>query len=207
MAVTGTPRLPDAAARLPKTRAALEYAECQHAGQRRSTDGAPFIEHPREVGWLLYRAGAADHVIAAGVLHDVLEKTAISATELRTQFGSPIANLVCTVSEDGTIKGYGRRKAALRGQVAVAGPEVLMVFAADKVSKVRELRAAISIASRRHERFDESLIPPLRLAHFRHCLGMLEERLGDASLVQLLRNELVGLSHDLSAFAAAGLVA
>ena len=55
--MTGRRRLPDVAARLPKTRAALEYAEKQHAGQRRTTDGAPFIEHLLEVGWLLYRAG------------------------------------------------------------------------------------------------------------------------------------------------------
>ena len=38
----------------------------QHAGQHRSSDGAPFIEHPLEVGWLLSRTGEPDDVIAAG---------------------------------------------------------------------------------------------------------------------------------------------
>jgi (p)ppGpp synthase/HD superfamily hydrolase len=195
--VSGRRRLADLVARLPKTRAALEYATQQHAGERRSSDGAPFIEHPLEVGWLLYRAGATDDVIAAGVLHDVLEKTDVSSTELGARFGSRIAQLVQAVSEDQTISGYQGRKAALRRQAAAAGPESLMIFAADKVSKVGELRSALSEAARRHQPRAESLVPPRRLAHFRHCLGMLEERLGDSPLVHQLGTALTGLDHDL----------
>ena len=78
----------DLVARLPQTRAAVAYAERQHAGQRRSADGAPFIEHPLEVATLLYHAGASDQVIAAGVLHDTIEKTSTNATDLRARFGS-----------------------------------------------------------------------------------------------------------------------
>jgi (p)ppGpp synthase/HD superfamily hydrolase len=199
--VTGRRRLPGVVARLPKTRAALEYAKRQHVGQCRSSDGAAFIEHPLEVGWLLYRAGAPDHVIAAGVLHDVLEKTDVGGAELSARFGSQIAQLVQAVSEDQTISGYQPRKAALRQQAAAAGPEALMIFAADKVSKVGELSAALSKAARRQPRAG-SLIPPRRLAHFRRCLGMLEERLGDAPLVHQLATALAGLERDLHAFGA-----
>ena len=122
--------------------AALAYAEEQHAGQRRKVDGAPFIEHPVEVASLLYDAGASDDVIAAGVLHDTLEKTRTDLTELRARFGSRTAALVAAVSEDESIGGYATRKAALRRQVEAAGTEAMMVFAADKVSKVRELAVA-----------------------------------------------------------------
>jgi hypothetical protein len=76
-----------------------------------------------------------------------------------------------------------------------------MLFAADKVSKVRELRAALALASRHDERVDRSLLPPRRLTHLRHCLGMLEERLGGSPLVALLRTELAELDHDLNASA------
>lgn len=200
--VTGTRRLPDLVARLPKSRAALEFAQREHAGQRRSSDGAPFIEHPLEVGWLLYRAGAPDQLIAAGLLHDVLEKTTVSAGELKARFGSPIADLVSAVSEDERIDGYEPRKTALRQQVAAAGAGALMVFAADKVSKVRELRAALAAARRRRTQLDDSLLPPWRLAHLHHCLGMLEQRLGDSPLVRLLRSELGELNHDLKESAA-----
>ncbi len=168
----------------------MAYAEEQHAGQRRKIDGAPFIEHPVEVGALLYYAGASDDVIAAGVLHDTLEKTRTSLTELRARFGSRIARLVAAVSEDESIAGYATRKAALRRQVEAAGTEAMMVFAADKVSKVRELvvepegREAARLAatvSRTRQR---------RLAHYRHCLELLERHIEDSPLVRQLRTEL-----------------
>ena len=130
----------DVEAGLPTTSAALGYAHDRHAGQVRQADGAPFIEHPVEVAWLLYRAGAPDHVIAAGILHDTVEKAGADIDELRARFGPATAELVAAVSEDPAIPTYASRKAALRDQVADAGPDALMVFAADKLSKVRELR-------------------------------------------------------------------
>ena len=119
--------------RLPRADAAIEYAERVHAGQRRA-DGTPFILHPLEVASLLYHAGAPDHLIAAGVLHDVLEKTSASDEDLRRAFGPQITRLVLSVSEDERITGYAKRKAALRRQAAAAGDEALMLFAADKLS-------------------------------------------------------------------------
>jgi (p)ppGpp synthase/HD superfamily hydrolase len=172
-------RLPNVLARLPKTRAALAYAQERHAGQQRQGDGAPFIEHPLEVAWLLYLAGAPDHVIAAGVLHDTLEKTDADIIELRARFGPRTAALVAAVSEDRDIPTYARRKAALREQVADAGVEALMVFAADKVSKVRELGLPGAPARP----------PQLRLRHYRRCLELLERRL-NSPLVGELRSEL-----------------
>jgi (p)ppGpp synthase/HD superfamily hydrolase len=186
--------------RLPQTRLALEFAERKHAGQRRTSDGAPFIEHPIEVGGLLYEVGAPDRVIAAGVLHDVLEKTDVTRSTLRRIFGPRIADVVEAVSEDPEIAGYARRKAALRQQVAAAGPEALNVFAADKVSKVREVRAAIARARHTGRPLKRSLIPARRLAHLRRCLGMLEEHLGETALVGLLRGELTGLGRDLQPY-------
>ena len=85
-------------------------------------------------------------------------------------------------------------------QVSAAGPEALMIFAADKVSKVRELRAAIATARRRRMPVPTSLLPRRRLAHFRQCLEVLEQTLGDAPLVRALGGELVGLGRDLAPF-------
>jgi (p)ppGpp synthase/HD superfamily hydrolase len=175
--------------RLPQTRAALAYAEEQHAGQRRKVDGAPFIEHPLEVGWLLYRAGAPDHVIAAGILHDTLEKTDADLPGLRARFGARTAALVAAVSEDEGIPTYARRKAALRAQVAAAGPEALMVFAADKVSKVRELHLGPA----------PTKPPQRRMMHYQRCLELLERRLSDSPLVAQLRLELNSLPRSVLA--------
>jgi (p)ppGpp synthase/HD superfamily hydrolase len=181
----GGRRLQDLVAALPKTSAAIAYAERQHAGQRRKVDGAPFIVHPLEVGTLLFDIGASDEVIAAGVLHDTIEKTNADAAELRSRFGSHIATIVVAVSEDGRIPGYAARKAALRRQVAQHGEEALMVFAADKISKARELRLP-------HPASDAlpSPIRGRRMAHYRRCLELLENCLADSPLVAQFRDEL-----------------
>jgi (p)ppGpp synthase/HD superfamily hydrolase len=168
----------------------LAFAELRHAGQRRTFDGAPFIEHPVEVASLLRDAGAPDDVIAAGILHDTLEKTSTSLTELRARFGSRTAQLVAAVSEDESIAGYATRKAALRRQVEAAGPEAMMVFAADKVSKVRELAVEPLGSEAARLAATVSRTRQRRLIHYRRCLELLERHLADSPLVEQLRAEL-----------------
>ncbi len=169
---------------------AIAYAEKMHAGQRRS-DGTPFIAHPLEVASLLYSAGAPDHLVAAGVMHDVIEKADASSSELGALFGPRIRELVLAVSDDDRITGYATRKAALRRQVARAGNEALMLFAADKLSRSRELRRETELDD------DDNGVPrgigalrARRLRHYQRSLAMLEERLPSSSLVRDLRDEL-----------------
>lgn len=177
----------------PGTRDALHYARQRHAGQHRA-DGAPFIAHPIEVARLLHEAGADERLVAAGLLHDTIEKTDTSASELHGRFGPEITSLVLTVTEDQRIRGYRARKAALREQVARAGNEALLLFAADKLSKARELQ----LGPRAGE--------PARVDHYRRCLALLERRLGDAPLVDQLRTELevLGGSGDRPTLARTG---
>ncbi|MBV9003899.1 MAG: bifunctional (p)ppGpp synthetase/guanosine-3',5'-bis(diphosphate) 3'-pyrophosphohydrolase [Solirubrobacterales bacterium] len=175
--MTGGPSVGDLVAHLPRTRAALLYAQRQHAGQRRS-DGAPFIAHPLEVARLLHEAGAADQVVAAGLLHDTIEKTSATASELHGRFGPEVTSLVLAVTEDERIAGYRARKAALRAQVSRAGDQALLLFAADKVSKAREFQVGPHPVRRR------------RLSHYRRCLELLESRLPGTPLIAQLRAEL-----------------
>ena len=167
---------------------ALAYAARLHAGQRRAADGAPFVPHALEVASLLFHASAPDHVIAAGVLHDTIENADGDAHELEARFGSAVAALVLAVSEDARIIDYGQRKAALREHVAKAGREALTIFAADKVSKVRELR--FETARTRSQPAPGSPVRHRRLAHYRECLGLLEELLPDSPLVGKLVTEM-----------------
>jgi len=88
-------RTPEFAARLPNTKSALAYAERLHEGQCRAVDGAPLIVHPIEVAMLLDESGAVDDVIAAGVLHDTLEKTDATAYDIFARFGRRVGNIVC----------------------------------------------------------------------------------------------------------------
>jgi HD domain-containing protein len=169
-----------------------------HAGQHRG-DGTPFILHPSEVASLLHDTGAPGHLVAAGVLHDVIEKTAATAEDLRLRFGPRITRLVLAVTDDERITRYGARKAALRAQVAREGEEALALFAADKLSKVRELRREASRAPATPGAGRQLRVR--RLNHYRRSLAVLEERLPTNALVIALRDELGALLRDRAAVA------
>src|SRR3954469_9106427 len=85
---------------LPLATAALALARERHAGQRRAADSAPFVLHPLEVAALLHTTGAPDHVVAAGMLHDVLEKTDTDSADIEVRCGRRVSDLVEAVSEN-----------------------------------------------------------------------------------------------------------
>ena len=188
--MSGARSTPTFAGDQPQTITAIAYAKRKHAGQQRG-DGTPFVQHPLEVASLLHDAGAPDHLVAAGALHDVLEKTDVNAAELRRRFGPEITQLVSAVSDDGRIAGYASRKAALRRQVASAGNEALELFAADKLSKLRELCRETEL-DRRRDRTPRRVreLRARRLTHYLRSLSLLERRLPDSPLVGELRDEL-----------------
>jgi (p)ppGpp synthase/HD superfamily hydrolase len=178
--------LPPFAHDLPVTRAAIDYARECHAAQTREVDDAPFILHPLEVASLLHGRGYDDQVVAAAVLHDVVEKTTATVYDIAERFGSRIANLVAAVSDPPGIDDYGARKAALRDQVAQASPEALAIYAADKLAKARELRALATS-------LQVALTDPAlqnRLQHYQQSLEMLDRALPGMPLVNQLRFEL-----------------
>ena len=168
------------------TRAAFAFASARHAGQYREIDGAPFIAHPLEVGRLLRRDAQPDDVVAAGLLHDVLEKTGTTPQELEHEFGTRIAKLVAAVSDDPNISDYDERKRELRDRVARSDADALAIYAADKISKVRELGLLSRWrVSQRNKK--------AKLAHYRESLEMLRRATGQSDLVDRLDVELGAL--------------
>ena len=184
-------REPPFVGRRPLVRAAMQWAESRHAGDRRDVDHAPFILHPLEVAALLSGRGYDEEVVGAALLHDVLERTGAVVDEVHARFGDRVAAIVAAVSEDGGIADYRARKAALRDQVARAGADAQAVYAADKVAKTRELRAQAARAG-------WSLADPAlsrRLEHYEASLEMLERAGAAAPLVRQLAFELWALRH------------
>ena len=175
-------------AELPMTQQALEFAAARHAGQRREADQAPFILHPLEVAQLLRGRGYPDHVVAAGVLHDVIEDTAVSYADIERRFGHRVATLVQSVSEPPGAGSYAQRKARLRDALAAASADAAAIFAADKVAKTRELRLGLVRAS------DTQTLDSEKLDHYWASLALLEHRLGHHPLVRQLRFELEALT-------------
>ena len=148
----------------PALSAVLAWATARHASQRRAFDNAPFILHPLEVASMLSAHGYEEDVVAAGLLHDVVEQADVSLVDVRERFGERVADLVAAVTEDDGIAEYDARKAALRERMAAAGPQAHAIYAADKIAKVRELRAQ----TMRTAEFDAQ-----RLAHYERSLDAL----------------------------------
>ena len=156
-----------------------------HADQRREVDQAPFVLHPLEVASLLSGRAFDEEVVTAGVLHDIVENTSVTLGDVDRRFGTRVARLVAAVTETPGIEDYAERKAALRRQVAGAGRDACAIYAADKVAKVRELRAKAAQ--------DPRVLAGPKLEHYRASLEMLRAVTESLALVDQLEFELWAL--------------
>src|SRR5262245_34955125 len=123
----------------PLIESALRCAVSAHAEQKRKSDNSPYIVHPFSVALMLQKHGFRDEVIAAGVLHDVIEDTAVSEQFLREQVGDEVTNMVLMLSEDKS-QPWRERKQAYIARVAKAGEAVKAVAVADKLHNLSCLR-------------------------------------------------------------------
>ena len=180
-----TVRLPPFAESRPAVRRAVEWALVMHADQRREVDQAPFVLHPLEVASLLSGRDFDDEVVTAGVLHDIVETTSVTRDDIERRFGTRVARLVAAVTENANIAEYAQRKAALREQVARADRDAHAIYAADKIAKVRELRARATQ--------DPRVLHGRKLEHYRASLETLRGCADGLALVDQLEFELWAL--------------
>jgi (p)ppGpp synthase/HD superfamily hydrolase len=160
-----------------------------HAAQHRPSDGAPFLEHVVEVAVSLHDAGFDEDLVAAGLLHDAVERGTLTEERLRSAMGNSIASLVLALTEDGDIESFARRKEALRGKVRAGGDRAVTIFAADKLSDIRGLRRGI-------DRFGDSVEARIGTSiddmadHYRASVEMIETSDPELEFVPALRAEL-----------------
>jgi (p)ppGpp synthase/HD superfamily hydrolase len=139
--VLSTTRIDAVAERSPRVREAMEVATSAHAGQiRNGSGGRPYIEHPLAVAELLAEHDFPEPVLAAALLHDVVEESPIEVEEIGRRFGPEVGELVAALTDAEEIEHYGHRKTVHRAEVAAAGEEALAIYAADKLSNIRALR-------------------------------------------------------------------
>ena len=82
---------------------AYEYAKEKHGDQLRKS-GEPYIIHPLQVAYTLATLGMDDNTICAALLHDVLEDTDATYTDLEKEFNSEVAYMVDGVTKLGKLK-------------------------------------------------------------------------------------------------------
>jgi len=119
------------------------FATAAHAavGQRRKYTGEPYVVHPIEVSELVASVGGTEAMVAAALLHDVLEDTGVTFDVLEEEFGTEVAELVLWLTdvskpEDGN---RSTRKALDRQHSAAAPAEAQTVKVADLISNSRSI--------------------------------------------------------------------
>jgi len=77
---------------------AFEFSETAHRGQFRKS-GEPYITHPLAVASILSQWRLDAEGLAAALLHDVMEDTSVTRSEIEHTFGKPVADMVDGVSK------------------------------------------------------------------------------------------------------------
>lgn len=145
---------------------ARDFAIFAHGNQRYGEK--PYVVHLDCVADLLAPYGETAQII--GYLHDVLEDTKITAEQLRTQFGSFIAECVKILSDE---PGENRkeRKNRTYKKMSLVSTEyelALLVKAADRLAN---MKASIDSNSQHHLNIYKQEHPEFKAAVFREGLG------------------------------------
>ena len=124
---------------------AYSLAAKAHQGQRRDS-GEPYIEHPVEVAILLAEQEMDLETIAAALLHDVVEDTEYTLTDIEEQFGPSIAALVDGVTKLSKIPTLSKEERAaenLRKMFMAMAKDlrVIIIKLTDRLHNMRTLKA------------------------------------------------------------------
>lgn len=120
---------------------AILFSANAHAGQKRKGTDIPYITHPFEVAQILTEAGCGEPLIVAGLLHDTLEDTHVTAGEIESRFGPEVLALVQSDSEDKSLSWEERKEHTIRYLRKSASREELLLACADKLSNLRSIKA------------------------------------------------------------------
>lgn len=175
--------------------AALRVAAEAHRDQRRH-DGTPYLAHPLRVCEMLALAGAREQTLAAALLHDAVEDSGLTIGDVVERFGLEVGELVAALTEDERIDEWRPRKDALRAAVAQAGPEAAAIYAGDKLSNLREMRALYAVHGESSIDLHKAPTLDLRVGAWRDDLEMVAGVSPQPALVEVLREELAAFEAE-----------
>lgn len=113
---------------------AIEFATKAHGDQKRKNGRDLYVGHPIRVMEKLRFYGIADkRILAAAVLHDVVEDTPVTLAEIRAAFGEMVASIVAELTKD---KSLGRR--AYVNRFESASPEACLIKMVDRTDNLND---------------------------------------------------------------------
>jgi GTP pyrophosphokinase len=124
---------------------AFAFSEHAHQGQFRKS-GEPYITHPLAVASILSQWRLDAQGLAAALLHDVMEDTKVTKTEIESSFGKPVADMVDGVSKLDQIEFQTREDAqaeSFRKMLLAMAQDVrvILIKLADRLHNMRTLDA------------------------------------------------------------------
>lgn len=121
---------------------AYAFAVDAHAGHTRYS-GEPYMQHLAQVGLKLATMGMGPRTIAAGLLHDSLEDTSMTADDIKNAFGEEILFLVDGVTKLSSVRYYGtdRHNESLRKLFVATSQDirVLIIKLVDRLHNMETL--------------------------------------------------------------------
>jgi guanosine-3',5'-bis(diphosphate) 3'-pyrophosphohydrolase len=128
---------------IPALQKAYVFAGRAHKGQVRRS-GEPYLSHPLEVTAFLADMGLDKTTLVAGLLHDALEDTDVSAVELRDNFGKDVAALVEGVTKISRVQDSSpetKRAETIRKIILAMTDDIRVIFIklADRIHNLKTL--------------------------------------------------------------------
>ncbi|PXV59631.1 guanosine-3',5'-bis(diphosphate) 3'-pyrophosphohydrolase [Dyella jiangningensis] len=144
---------------------AYEVGAVAHEGQARKS-GEPYITHPVAVAGILAELGMDAETIIAAILHDTLEDTTLSRTELAGEFGDTVAELVDGVTKLDKMRFSSRQEAdaeSFRKMLLAMARDlrVILIKLADRLHNMRTLGAKDAPSRRRIARETLEIYAPI----------------------------------------------
>ena len=122
---------------------ATRFAAEKHSEQRRKNPAAtPYINHPIEVAEYLQRVGGVcdEAILIAALLHDTIEDTDTTESEIRDAFGETVRNLVLECTDDKRLEKAERKRLQIVN-APKKSPDAKQIKLADKTCNLRSILA------------------------------------------------------------------
>ncbi len=129
----------------PLVEQAIRLAAIAHVNQKRKHTEIPYLSHLMHVAMILIKAGFQDEtVLAAAILHDVVEDTSFSQEDIVREFPGKVADLVEILTEikedeNGEKKTWQERKDHHIEEIQAAPLEARAILLADKLHNLNTI--------------------------------------------------------------------
>lgn len=117
---------------------AARIAVDAHKTQLRKDDASPYIVHPFMVATILLKHGFRDEVVAAALVHDVIEDTEYPVEKMALELGPDVMHIVRAVTQDDALSWDDKKKNYIE-TVRAGDAEVKAVATADKIHNAESL--------------------------------------------------------------------